>query len=159
MPYYHHLARLLIAASLLSLLLLQGCAHSSQSRVQLRGEWFKVEIADDDASRTRGLMFRRDLPADQGMLFIFPDEEMRGFWMKNTYISLDILYFDSQLRLVSMHQRVPPCGDAPICPSYPSLGPAKYVLELNAGVARRLGAQPGDLLRLSGVRSAGNAAP
>ena len=79
------------------------------------------------------------------MLFIFPDEAPRSFWMKNTRIPLDILYFDSQQNLVSMQQDVPPCRTER-CPSYPSEGPARYVLELNAGMASRLNVQTGDYL-------------
>ena len=101
--------------------------------------------ADDDGERTLGLMFRTEMAEDRGMLFIFPDEAPRSFWMKNTRIPLDILYFDSQQNLVSMQQDVPPCRTER-CPSYPSEGPARYVLELNAGMASRLNVQTGDHL-------------
>ena len=149
-----HLKRLrqgLLPCLLITLALtLQACS-AAMPRVELRGEQFTVEIADDDASRARGLMFRDSMAENHGMLFIFPDEAPRAFWMKNTRIPLDILYFDRNLRLVSLQERVPPCGNAPRCPSYPSTGPARFVLELNAGTARRLGVQSGDELRLIGV--------
>lgn len=128
---------------------LSACAAEPQ--VELGGERFSVEIADSDETRARGLMFRDSLAADRGMLFVFGREAMRAFWMKNTRIPLDILYFDADLELVSMQQSVPPCGAAPRCPSYPSAAPAQYVLELRAGTARRLGVKTGDRLQVFGV--------
>ena len=68
------------------------------------------------------------------------------FWMRNTRIPLDIMYFDADLRLINV-QTARPCRTRN-CPTYPSTGPAKYVLELNAGKAAELGAQPGDRLEL-----------
>jgi beta-fructofuranosidase len=102
----------------------------------------------DDASRTRGLMFRDSMPKDRGMLFVFETEEPLAFWMKNTRIPLDIFYFDKSLRLVSVAAGVPPCTTQR-CPNYPSAGPAMFTLELNAGRARTLGAKPGDRLLLA----------
>mgnify|MGYP003488624604 FL=1 len=66
--------------------------------------------------------------------------------MKNTYIALDILYFDERKKLVSAQLNVPPCGEQAQCPVYPSAGPAKYVLEINAGLAEQLKLKPGDTL-------------
>jgi len=129
--------------------LLGGCACNGQPWVELRGERFCVEIADDDRERIRGLMFRTELAADAGMLFLFEEQAPRAFWMMNTKIPLDILYFDEQLRLVSAARRVPPCRSSTRCPSYPSEAPARYVLELNAGVADRLGVEAGDVLTLA----------
>lgn len=126
-----------------------GCASTDADWVELRGERYVVEIADDDASRAQGLMFRDRLAPGHGMLFIHDVEEVQAFWMKNTRIPLDILYFDAQLRLVSMSPRTPPCTAGNRCPLYPSAGPAQYTLEINAGEAARLGVQPGDALRLS----------
>lgn len=138
-----------LAASLLLLLLapLSGCASSDLPWVELNGRRFQVEVARDDATRARGLMFRDALPAEQGMLFVFERAEPQAFWMRNTRIPLDILYFDAERRLVSIAAGVPPCTTQR-CPSYPSDGPAQYTLELNAGTARELGTQRGDELRL-----------
>ncbi len=126
-------------------LLLAGCSDAPQ--IELKGQRYTVEVADEPRSWQIGLMFRDKMPLDHGMLFIFPDEEPRGFWMKNTRIPLDILYFDRDLRLVSVAHRAQPCKADP-CPSYPSAKPARYVLELNAGQAEQLGVEPGDLLEL-----------
>jgi uncharacterized membrane protein (UPF0127 family) len=114
--------------------------------VRLKGEKFSVEIADTPDKLQLGLMFRESMPEDHGMLFIFSGETMRGFWMKNTKIPLDIIYFDKDLKLVSV-SNAKPCRTRQ-CPNYPSTGPAMYVLELNAGLAEKLELEPGDLLEV-----------
>jgi uncharacterized membrane protein (UPF0127 family) len=115
--------------------------------VRLKGQKFTVELADTQEKQALGLMFRDSMPGDHGMIFLFPVEAMRSFWMKNTRIPLDIFYFDQDLKLVSVSENTPPCRSQR-CPSYPSSGPAKYVLELNAGKAAELGVQAGDVLEL-----------
>ena len=128
---------------------LTGCAGGpGGSSVELAGQRYAVEIADDDAERARGLMFRDEMAADHGMLFIHDREEPQSYWMKNTRIALDILYFDNALTLVKQQRDVPPCSAGNRCPSYPSDVPARYVLELNAGEAARLGLQDGARLTL-----------
>lgn len=124
-----------------------GCATADASRwIELKGKRFTVEIADDDAERARGLMFRDELAEGHGMLFLHEREEPQAYWMKNTHIPLDIFYFDHQHRLVSVQQGVPPCSLGDRCPPFASEGPAQYVLELNAGVAESLGVASGDEL-------------
>jgi uncharacterized membrane protein (UPF0127 family) len=124
-------------------------ADLATGSVELKGKRFQIEIANDDASRERGLMFRDVMGSDHGMLFLFPDAERQTFWMKNTHISLDIFYFDANRKLVNVQQRVPPCLSTDNqCPVYPSTGPAKYVLELNGGSAEKLGVKPGDELTI-----------
>lgn len=115
--------------------------------VVLKGERFTVELADTSEKQALGLMFRDHLADDRGMLFLFPGEAMRSFWMKNTRIPLDIFYFDSNLQLVSVAENAQPCRSQR-CPPYPSAAPAKYVLELRAGKAAELGVRPGDVLEL-----------
>ena len=124
-----------------------GCATASNgSWVELKGKRFTVEVADDAAKRERGLMFRDELAADRGMIFIHDLEEPQAYWMKNTHIPLDIFYFDHARKLVSVQQRVPPCSLGDGCPPFASEGPALYVLELNAGMAEQLGVKSGDKL-------------
>lgn len=115
--------------------------------MEINGEHFTVELAETPDKQALGLMFRDSLPDDHGMLFLFPRESYRSFWMKNTRIPLDIFYFDENLTLVSVSEDTPPCRTRQ-CPSYPSAGPAKYVLELNAGKAEELSVQAGDQLKL-----------
>jgi uncharacterized membrane protein (UPF0127 family) len=101
---------------------------------------FHVEIADDEAERERGLMFRPPLDEDQGMLFEFPESAERSFWMRNTPSSLDILYVAGDGRIVSIARNTTPNSDTPI----PSNGPATGVIELRAGRAAEISADPGD---------------
>jgi len=118
--------------------LLSGCASAGDGWVELNGARYQVEVASDDMARARGLMFRDQMKEDSGMLFIHEREEPQAYWMKNTRIALDILYFDGARRLVAQQRDVPPCSAGNGCPSYPSKAPARYVLELNAGHAARL---------------------
>jgi uncharacterized membrane protein (UPF0127 family) len=142
-----HFQRLALAAA--AALSLCGCATASgdgDAWVELKGKRFVVEIADDEAEREQGLMFRDEMAADHGMVFVHDAEEQQYYWMKNTKIPLDILYFDRARKLVSV-AHAPPCSDGDRCPPFPSEGPALYVLELNAGTAESLGVKPGDELR------------
>ncbi len=134
----------------LCLLALLAACRPQGPAVEIGGQQFAVEIADTDAKRQKGLMFRTHLADDHGMLFIFPDQSLRAFWMKNTRIPLDILYFNRDLELVDLQHDVPPCHRHQ-CPSYPSARPARYVLELKAGTAQRLGLKPGDRLKLFNI--------
>ncbi|GAB6197423.1 DUF192 domain-containing protein [Lysobacter xanthus] len=133
----------------LALLAMSGCASGRGEWVELAGQRYDVEIADDDAERARGLMFREEMPSNHGMLFVHESEEPLAYWMKNTKIALDILYFDTGRRLVAQQRDVPPCTLGDACPPYPSGVPARYVLELNAGQAERLGLKDGVELKLS----------
>ena len=126
---------------------LSVCAGARQPWVELGNQRYAIEIADDDAERARGLMFRDALPTGHGMLFIHDAEEPQAYWMKNTKIPLDILYFDDERKLVAQQRDVPPCSLGDGCPSYPSDAPARYVLELNAGEAARLQLKDGAELR------------
>ncbi|MCX6227500.1 MAG: DUF192 domain-containing protein, partial [Bacteroidia bacterium] len=99
-----------------------------------------IEIADDDAKRERGLMYRRQMELNRGMLFIFEDEDLRSFWMKNTYLPLDILYLDAQKKIVRIHENVATLNEM----SIPSDFPAKYVIEVNAGFCALYNIQNGD---------------
>ena len=122
---------------------LSACASAGQPWVELAGQRYSIEIADDNAERARGLMFRDAMAADSGMLFIHDTEEPQAYWMKNTKIPLDILYFDGSRKLVSQQRDIPPCSLGDGCPSYPSNAAARYVLELNAGESARLKLQDG----------------
>jgi uncharacterized membrane protein (UPF0127 family) len=134
--------------ALAALLPLAGCASEpTLPVVGLKGQQYKVEIADDIAEQSRGLMFRRELPRDQGMLFVYAEPAPQSFWMRNCEIALDILYFDGQGRFINGHYAAPPCRSEQ-CPTYSSERPARYVLELGAGIGRALDLKPGDPLDL-----------
>ena len=116
--------------------LLASCSQEGDY-VTLKGQNFSVEVVSTPDQRQLGLMYRRSMDMQHGMLFIFEDEQPRSFWMKNTKIALDILYFDEKQRLISQQLNARPCKADP-CPAYPSEGAAMYVLELNAGQAHKL---------------------
>lgn len=106
-----------------------------------------VEIADDDVERTKGLMFRERLDENDGMLFIFDDEEYQTFWMKNTLIPLDIIFIDKNLKIVDIKSAAP-CKEEP-CTLYKSQKPAKYVLEMNGNFSKRKGIDVDDDVKIN----------
>jgi uncharacterized protein len=101
---------------------------------------FEVWIADTAERQTQGLMFVRDLPADQGMLFIEPEARPTAFWMKNTYIALDMLFIGADHRIVKIAARAPPLSLATISSDAPVIA----VLEIKGGEAARRGIRIGD---------------
>jgi len=146
------------AVALAFVLALAGCAQSdSETKVGGGGEAtvqterltidtangpvrFNVEIADDDAERGRGLMFRQSLADDHGMLFYFQEPEHASFWMRNTVISLDIIFIGVDGRILNVAERTTPYSEEPI----PAVGLTRGVLEIRGGRAAELGIQAGD---------------
>ncbi len=103
----------------------------------------QVEVADTPAERSRGLMFRRELAPDRGMIFVFDEVSDHEFWMKNTYIPLDMIFVSSDRRVVGV------VNAAPLDETAVGVGkPSKYVIEVNAGFARKYGIDGGTLVRL-----------
>lgn len=94
----------------------------------------QAEIARTPEERARGLMYREDLPEGEGMLFIFPDSQIRSFWMSNTFVPLDIAYIDEELRIVDIQAMEPETTD-----SHPSARPAMFALEVPMGWFERTG--------------------
>jgi uncharacterized protein len=93
-----------------------------------------VEMAENEKQHAYGLMFREKLGQDEGMLFVFPDEQLRDFWMKNTLINLDIGYFDKSKKLIDIQQMKAVTSVLQTkLPSYPSKGPAQFALEMPEG--------------------------
>ncbi len=101
---------------------------------------FSVEVAVTDEERARGLMERRSVPEGTGMLFKFEPDQIIRMWMHNTYVSLDMIFIRSDGRIVSIAENTEPLSDRTIS----SAGPARGVLEVVAGTARKLGIAPGD---------------
>lgn len=100
----------------------------------------EIEIADDSMQREVGLMMRRRMSMDQGMLFLFDQETFQSFWMKNTIIPLDIIYVNSNREIVTIYKNTKPYSEE----SLPSSKPAQYVVEVNAGYADQFGIKEGD---------------
>ncbi len=99
-----------------------------------------IEIANTAKEIEQGLMYRQKMDTDKGMLFIFPNMELRGFWMKNTLIPLDIIYVDAGKMIVSIQKNTTPLSEK----SLPSEGQAQFVIEVNAGFTDRYNLVPGD---------------
>jgi uncharacterized membrane protein (UPF0127 family) len=108
-----------------------------------------VEIADTDAKRQRGLMFRERMAPTDGMVFIFDEKGVYPFWMKNTFIPLDMVWLDETFTIVSIVTAVP-CKTDP-CPNYTPKAAAWYVVELVAGFAKTHGVKEGDVLIFKNV--------
>ncbi|MDB5568910.1 MAG: hypothetical protein JWN93_93 [Hyphomicrobiales bacterium] len=104
---------------------------------------FKVEVMRTDEQRARGLMHRRYMPADRGMLFDFKSEQPVMMWMRNTYIPLDMVFIRRDGTVINVAENTEPLSDRTIA----SAAPAFSVLEVNAGVARKIGLKPGDRVR------------
>ncbi len=107
---------------------------------------FFVEIAKSGEEKAQGLMYRTSLPENRGMLFEFQGEEIRSFWMKNMLIPLDVIFAASDGRIVSIKTMLPCQTDD--CPAYSSDEPARYALEINAGLSKKYGLKPGDRMSL-----------
>lgn len=106
-----------------------------------------IEIADDEYETQTGLMYRNSMLANQGMLFIFEDEIRRSFYMKNTEFALDIIYLNGNKEIVSIQKNAKPFDKS----SLPSEAPAKYVLEINAGLSDQWGIEAGDKIEFSTI--------
>lgn len=108
-------------------------------------EQLNVEVADNPQAWEQGLMLRSSMSANNGMLFVFDVIEGRTFWMKDTLIPLDIIFFDQDLKVVNLYSNTKPDQTSEL---YPSQTPIKYALETNAGWATTVGLQKGDQIIL-----------
>ncbi|MGN7514446.1 MAG: DUF192 domain-containing protein [Allomuricauda sp.] len=106
---------------------------------------FDIEIAETEYETQTGLMYRKSMREDRGMLFIQPTESLQYFYMKNTEIPLDIIYINSEMKIVSFQKNAEPFNEDTL----PSNAPAKYILEINAGLSDQLGLQVGDSISFS----------
>jgi len=102
----------------------------------------EAEIADTNEAHAYGLMNRTEMPENHGMLFVFPDDGLRGFWMRNTFIPLDMLFIKADGQIHHIHQNAVPLDESPVS----SKGSVRYVLELNGGMAKKWGLKDGDII-------------
>ncbi len=138
---------LVSGASFLFIFIFFPILAKSEDKVCFKDTCFTVEIADTLEARRRGLMFRPRLEEDRGMIFVFESESKHSFWMKDTYIPLDMIWINSKERVVFIKKQAQPCSDDFCQPIYPK-AEAKYVLEINAGFVDKLGINIGDKLDL-----------
>lgn len=105
-----------------------------KKKIKLGSKTLVVEIADTPEKTARGLMYRKQLPEGTGMLFIFPDEQTRSFWMRNTFVPLSIGFFNSKKELVDVQDMEPSTSEMQLdLPTYVSKAPAQYALEVPKG--------------------------
>lgn len=114
-----------------------------RQRIMIKEHPLFVEVVQTDEERMKGLMFREQLPEDQGMLFVFEFSRIQSFWMRNTFIPLDIAFIDSEGKIVDI-QQMEPIDESK---NYISAAPALYVLETNAGWFERHGVKVGDMVK------------
>lgn len=112
-----------------------------KSKIPVR---YKIKIADTYASREKGLMFVKEMPANEGMIFIYENVSLRRMWMKNTYIPLDMLFVSEDLKIVHIHEGAKPEDETIIS----SLVPVKYTIELNAGEVAKKNIKIGDKIEI-----------
>lgn len=140
-------ANLILLSLIFSFLLLfSGCSTKETSNQNIASirflnedkETMKIscEIADTMYKQAIGLMNRQNLSEDKGMLFIFSDEKPREFWMKNTLIPLDMIFLDKDFKIVKIIENAQPCKTMN-CITYPSIFPAKYIIEVNGGFSSK----------------------
>ncbi len=145
------LAHLSLTVWLLPLLIsLFACGSDPRVFISARGGGefaVRVEVADTPAKRDLGLQYRRELGDQQGMLFLFPAERKQSFWMKNTPLSLDIIFIGSHRRIVGIIHETVPFSTASLSVSAPS----QFVLEVKGGLTRRQGIEVGDPVRFEGI--------
>lgn len=122
-----------------------GCRLGQPEKVCFKQHCFVVEIAATQEQREQGLMFRKSLERDRGMLFVFTEEQTHSFWMKNTEIPLDIVWLNRNKEVVFIKENAKPCI-LEDCPVWSPDEKAIYVLEVNAGVVEDLGLEAGDKL-------------
>ena len=116
-------------------------------RACFKNNCFLVEVAKTSEERSRGLMFREGLDSNKGMLFVFEEEGRYSFWMKNTLIPLDIIWINQNKEVVFISENSQPCKEEP-CSSIGFDGVAKYVLEINGGMAGKIGLNVNDKITL-----------
>lgn len=107
-----------------------------------------IEIADNDQKTAQGLMYRSSMPQNAGMLFLMPNEEIQGFWMRNTYIPLDMIFVNNNKEIVTIHRNTTPMLES----SYISTAPALYVVEVNAGFCSKKSINEGDKIEFTTIK-------
>lgn len=108
---------------------------------------FKLEVADTPAKRTLGLKYRRKLRDDQGMVFVFPDERIRTFWMKDTPLRLDMIFINRRFEVVGIIHQAIPFSTRTLSVPFPS----QFVVEIKGGLSKKYGIEIGDPVRFIGI--------
>ena len=144
-----------LVAVFLLLLLAAGCGPQATTDVEFgtqmvafpNGQKIRAEVVFKPEDMMRGMMFRDSLPRDRGMLFVHSKPGNYPYWMYQVKIPLDMIWMDTSRRIVEIVESAPPCRTkASACPSYGGTKPARFVLEIGSGEAKRYGLRAGDIL-------------
>jgi len=138
---------IIIGAVIFIAALFLSASNTATRQVCFSSACISAEVADTPERRAQGLMFRDSLPEDSGMLFIFETESLHPFWMKNTLIPLDMIWIDSELKIVHIEYAVP-CT-ASECETYGPGSPSKYIIEVNGGFTGEHGVGVGDVITIA----------
>jgi uncharacterized membrane protein (UPF0127 family) len=139
-----------IAAALLCLSTSVFAAEVPEIRLTIGKQSVTAEVANTETQRATGLMHRRMLPEDRGMLFVFPEVALHAMWMMNTYVPLSVAFLDRDGTIINIEDMQPQTQD-----THPAARPARYALEVNQGWFRKRGIKPGD--KVEGLEKAGPA--
>ena len=129
--------------ALTSVLLSPTFELKNQGKVCFRENCFDIEVSRSAEELAQGLMFRQKLDENKGMLFVFEKEDIYPFWMKNTLIPLDMIWIDSNYKIVFIGKNMQPCRTS-TCPEINPEAKAKYVLEINSGISEKLRLKVGE---------------
>lgn len=135
--------------SFTDILLAPSSGNNLTPRVCHKNYCFNVELSRSIEDKINGLMFRKSLAENEGMLFIFDSDEKYSFWMKNTLLPLDIIWIDRDKKVVFIKENAQPCADE-YCPTINPDAYARYVLEIKAGISEKIGLKVGDEVYYSG---------
>ena len=133
------------------LVVLQNCRVEKQNQACFKNYCFNIELAVTSEERSNGLMFRENLDFKKGMLFIFEREGKYSFWMKNTLIPLDIIWINKNKEVVFISENIQPCKENP-CPIIEPTKNAKYVLEINGGISKKIDLAVGNKINIEYLR-------
>ncbi len=143
--------KIIIIVSLLVIALIffiLSAPKKSDNTVCFKGSCIDIELATTQKEMTIGLMNRTSLPENRGMLFIFDEEGVYKFWMKNTLIPLDMIWLDDKGKIIYIEKNAPPCNTS-TCPGFGPESSSKYVLEVNGGYTERHKINVGDKARIN----------
>lgn len=138
--------KIIIRGILLTAIIILLIFDNPGDQICFKSKCFDVEIAENQEEWEKGLMFKESLDKNSGMLFVFPEEEIYSFWMKDTLIPLDIIWINADKEIVFIKRDAQPCLEEP-CESFTPNEKAKYVLEMNAGMAEKVGLEIGKSAR------------
>lgn len=135
----------LVILIILIIIILSSNLNENKNKVCFDKNCFNIEVVSTPKELSKGLMFRESLEKDSGMLFIFPENGIYSFWMKNTLIPLDIIWINLDEKIVFIKNNAQPCQEDN-CESFTPNETAKYILELNSGIAEKTGLEIGNKL-------------